>query len=179
MFVKNFKPTAMTSQQTQDETSNPIPVFGAVGAIIEHDGKFLLVQEGKQKPDSGKWNQPAGWIDIGENAIQAVVREIKEETGLEFNPTGIIGIYSLYRHNNKKRVSSKPHVLKLIFRGNVTGGNLILFSEEISSVEWFTLTEIESMDPSYLRDPDIIDEIKDYLSGQCFPLEIITHTSIK
>ena len=60
-------------------------VFGVVGAIIEKEGKILLVKEAGTH-DKGKWNQPAGWIDVGEDPIEMVKRELKEETGLDFNP---------------------------------------------------------------------------------------------
>lgn len=47
--------------------------FGVVGAIIEKNGKILLVKETK-KGCKGKWSYPAGWIDIGENVIDAAKR---------------------------------------------------------------------------------------------------------
>ncbi|PIQ68875.1 MAG: hypothetical protein COV91_01870 [Candidatus Taylorbacteria bacterium CG11_big_fil_rev_8_21_14_0_20_46_11] len=59
-------------------------VFGVVGAILEKEGKFLLVRENNPPhPDHGKWNQPAGWVDVGENPITAVSREVREETGFD------------------------------------------------------------------------------------------------
>ena len=67
--------------------------FAVVGAIIEKDEKILLVKEAGTR-DKGKWNQPAGWIEVGQNPLVAVVKEVKEETGLDFEPTGLIGIYS-------------------------------------------------------------------------------------
>ena len=68
--------------------------FCIVGAIIERGGKILLVQEA-QGHDRGKWNQPAGWVDPGEDPLIAVSREIKEETGFDFKPESIVGIYSI------------------------------------------------------------------------------------
>ena len=72
--------------------------FGVAAGLLERDGKFLLVQENNQAhPDHGKWNQPAGWIDVGENPITAAAREVKEETGYDFTPTHLLGIYALVR----------------------------------------------------------------------------------
>ena len=74
--------------------------FGVVGGLLEKDGKFLLVKESKRKgPDDGKWSQPAGWIDVGEDPVAAGKREVEEETGVEFTPTAILGVYSLVRED--------------------------------------------------------------------------------
>src|SRR4030043_154693 len=52
--------------------------FGVVGAILERNGKILLVKEAQGR-GKGKWSQPAGWIDVGENPIDAVKRGVEEE----------------------------------------------------------------------------------------------------
>lgn len=91
--------------------------FGTVGALIEKDGKILLVREAEGN-DAGKWNVPEGWIDVGENPIDAAAREAKEETGFSFTPTHLLGIYSMVRNDMHGIVKGKPHAIKLIFLGN-------------------------------------------------------------
>ncbi len=55
-----------------------------VTAAIEKEGKFLLVKRSDQEPNfPGKWMYPGGKVEIGEDALQGLLREIKEETGLE------------------------------------------------------------------------------------------------
>ena len=155
-------------------------VFGAVGAVIERDGKFLLVKEHMPKhPDHGKWNQPAGWIDVGENPLDAVAREVREETGLTFTPTHILGLYSLVQKNNAGKFGegSIPHPLKVIFLGTVGRMRVAAFDTgEVSENRWFTPEEINAMDSNVLRDIDIKKEVRDYLAGVRYPLELITHT---
>ncbi|MBX4187449.1 MAG: NUDIX domain-containing protein [Candidatus Doudnabacteria bacterium] len=146
--------------------------FGVVGAILEKDGKFLLIKEAHAGIDTGKWNQPAGWIEVGENPLDSVAREVKEETGYDFVPTKILGIYSLFR----KRPDGERHALKIIFTGKIGEAQTSL-AEDSSETKWFTPEEIYAMQPDVLRDLDIKQEVKDYLAGKGYPLGLLTHTS--
>ncbi len=60
-------------------------------AIIERDGRFLLVEE--ETRDGLKLNNPAGHLDPGESPAQACAREALEETAHPFQPTALVGIY--------------------------------------------------------------------------------------
>jgi len=151
--------------------------FAVVGAMIEKDHKILLVQE-NQGDDKGKWNQPAGWLDIGEDPIVAVKREIKEETGLDFTPTALMGIYSLAKKYRIKPDGGFAHGVKLIFRGHVTG-SFMEPNDEIGQLKWFSLEEIEQDAGNLLRDADIKQEARDYFANKSYPLEIIHHTVVE
>ena len=150
--------------------------FGIVGVILEKDGKILLIQEGGNFIDTGKWNQPAGWIDVGENPLEAAVREIKEETGLDVTLTALLGVYSLVKQNQATSAQEIPHALKFIFKAQITGGELMQPNEEIADLRWFTPEEIATMGPETLRDLDIKQEVFDYFAGQEFPLDLLHHT---
>jgi 8-oxo-dGTP diphosphatase len=63
---------------------------GAVGVIVNEQGQILL----QHRSDNGKWGLPGGAIDPGEEPADAVIREIKEETGLDVIPERIVGVYS-------------------------------------------------------------------------------------
>jgi 8-oxo-dGTP diphosphatase len=67
------------------------PVVACVGAVV-HDGagRLLLVQRGHD-PHRGRWSLPGGRIETGESPEQAVVREVREETGLEVLPGEAVG----------------------------------------------------------------------------------------
>jgi len=144
--------------------------FGVVGAIIEKDGKILLVKENKNTA-KGKWSHPAGWIDIEENAIDAVKREVKEETGFDFEPKNVLGIYVLV----KQEMDDLHHAIKIIFTGEISENQQEFMQDEISEVKWFTPEEIYDMGKE-LRDFDIKQMVKGYFSGKKYPLNIITHT---
>ncbi len=59
------------------------PVFEVVSCYVEYDGRILLLYRNKEKSEGNKWGVPAGKIDAGENEYEAIIREIREETGLE------------------------------------------------------------------------------------------------
>lgn len=153
-------------------------VFGVVGAVIECDGKFLLVKENNPgHPDHGKWNQPAGWIDVGEHPTIACAREVKEETGLVFTPEFILGLYSLVRKDQAGAFGdgSLPHPIKIIYGGKAEASGAEFDQSEISEIGWFTPEEIEAMDGNALRDLDIKREVRDHVEGKRYPLELLRH----
>ncbi len=71
--------------------SAPWKASVTVAAIVERDGRFLLVEE--QTPDGIRLNQPAGHLDPGETLVDAVIRETLEETARRFTPDALLGVY--------------------------------------------------------------------------------------
>lgn len=153
--------------------------FGCSAAVIEKDGKFLLVKEANKGVDTGKWNHPAGWIEVGESPIETVVKEMEEETGYKFTPTGVLGIYSLVREDLVRLGEEVHHPIKIIFTGTISQERKEDLADDVSEIGWFTAEEIDKMDEQTLRDVDIKKIIKDYLKGKIYPLEIINHTIAK
>jgi len=62
----------------------------SVGAIVRNEAGQILFM---LRADNGKWDLPAGSIDPGETPAQAIVREVREETGLLVEPTGVAGVF--------------------------------------------------------------------------------------
>ena len=56
--------------------------FDGVFCFVEHEGEILLLHRNDGKSEGNKWGMPGGKINAGENSAEAVVREIREETGL-------------------------------------------------------------------------------------------------
>ena len=72
------------------------PKFELVGCLFEYKGKILLLQRREDKSQGGKWGMPAGKINIGEEKLEALAREINEETGNLIDPKNFIFLKSFY-----------------------------------------------------------------------------------
>jgi ADP-ribose pyrophosphatase YjhB (NUDIX family) len=64
-----------------------------VGALVLRDDCVLLVERGI--PPVGRWTLPSGWIEQDDTLASAVVRELKEETGLDVTPVGLICVRNI------------------------------------------------------------------------------------
>ena len=67
------------------------PVVG-VGGVVVHQGRVLLIRRGKQ-PLYGRWVVPGGTVELGEPLVEALVREMREETGLDVEPFELITVF--------------------------------------------------------------------------------------
>lgn len=69
--------------------SNPVPTVDII--IFDAPEKVVLIER-KNNPQG--WALPGGFVDYGERAEQAAIREAREETGLDVALTGLLGVYS-------------------------------------------------------------------------------------
>jgi ADP-ribose pyrophosphatase YjhB (NUDIX family) len=63
-----------------------------VGGVVVHDGRVLLIRRGKE-PLYGRWVVPGGTVELGEPLDEALVREMREETGLEVEPLELLTVF--------------------------------------------------------------------------------------
>ncbi len=146
-----------------------------VAALIERDGRFLLVEE--QTSDGLLLNNPAGHLDQGESPIQGVIRETLEETASVFEPQGFVGMFmSRFR---RTRTGEDVTYLRLAFFGTVSEPDLSLeLDEGIVRTVWMTADEIRAC-PERHRSPLVLECLESYLAGQRYPLDILTvHQSV-
>ncbi len=140
-----------------------------VAAIIEKDGRYLLVEE--QTRDGLRLNNPAGHLDPGESPAQGCAREALEETAHPFAPTALIGVYlsRFQRHASGEDIT----YLRLAFCGEI--GEMQpqrSLDEGIVRTLWMTLDEVRASADRH-RSPLVLRCIEDHLAGQRYPLEMI------
>lgn len=101
----------------------------AVGAIVGNDQhELLLIQRG----DSGVWLYPTGWADVGYSAAEVVVKEVREEAGIEVEPVRLIAVLDGLRLGAR----GLPFY-SLVFHCKPTGGELRPHPLETKAVGWF------------------------------------------
>jgi len=138
-----------------------------VAALIEREGKFLLVEE---ETDEGiRFNQPAGHLDEGESLLNAVARETLEESAHHFAPKFLVGVYQWPRP--KRDVT----YLRFAFGGEVLGEEVgRVLDQGILRALWLTPQEIAACREQH-RSPLVMRCVEDYLAGKRYGLELITH----
>ena len=142
-----------------------------VAALIEREGRFLLVEE--DTADGLRFNNPAGHLDPGESPIEACVREVLEETAYDFTPTALVGIY--LNRFRRTRTGDDITYLRFAFAGTVgTHHEWRQLDKGIVRALWLTPDEIRACAERH-RSPVLLQCLHDYLAGQRHPLELI-HT---
>ncbi len=138
-----------------------------VAAVIEQDGKFLLVEE--ETGHGVRFNQPAGHWEQNETLAAGAAREVLEESAYDFEPQHLIGVYRW--HSDKAAVT----YLRFAF-----GGRILRHHPErtldkgILRAVWMTPEEIRATRDRH-RSPLILRCVEDYLAGKRYPLDLIVH----
>ena len=117
------------------------PVVG-VGAVIIRDCKIALIKRGNE-PARGKWTIPGGLVELAESPEQAVVREAKEETGLDVNDPSLIDVVSNVDLDEKGRV--KYHYVIIEYFVHVKAGVAEASSDAVE-LRWVPFNEVEGYD---------------------------------
>jgi 8-oxo-dGTP pyrophosphatase MutT (NUDIX family) len=145
-----------------------------VAAIIERDGRFLLVEE--ETSEGLRLNQPAGHLDPFESLEQAVIRETLEETAHDFTPTALVGMY-MSRYQSA-RTGEDVTYLRFTFCGEVGACHERALDHGIVRTLWLTRDEIAACRERH-RSPLILQCVDEYLAGRRAPLALLyTHASV-
>jgi len=135
-----------------------------VAAIIERQGRFLFVEEPDKVTNLPVINQPAGHVEPGESILDAVRREVREETGLTFMPEAIVGLYPLKAANGQD-------YFRICFTGTVPdGAEAAPEDPEILRCHWLTRAELAV---ASLRSGWVLRCLDDALTGRRFPLDLV------
>lgn len=136
-------------------------VPGASAVVVDHEGKILL----HRRRDNARWALPGGVMDIGESIAQTVIREVREETGLEVEPEYVVGIYSDPGHVFAYDDGEVRQQFSICFACRIVGGR-VQTSEESSEVAFFAPAELDDLDMHV----SILLRIQHYLERRSQPV---------
>jgi 8-oxo-dGTP pyrophosphatase MutT (NUDIX family) len=141
-----------------------------VAAIIERGGRFLVVEERDKVTGLPVINQPAGHVEPGESLLDAVRREVQEETGLAFIPEAITGLYPLKAANGKD-------YFRVCFAGTVPGeAEARPEDADILRCHWLTREDLLRRP---LRSGWVLRCLDDALAGRRFPLDLVAEIRVE
>lgn len=137
----------------------------SVNVVVVNDtGEILMIR----RTDNDNWAVPGGAIDLGESVAQAAVRETREESGIECEITGLVGIYSdpkhvlLYTSNGEVRQEFSIVLTARPLSGRPTP------SSETSEVRWVPVSQVHGL----TMDRSMRIRIDDYLARKKSPVII-------
>jgi ADP-ribose pyrophosphatase YjhB (NUDIX family) len=136
-------------------------IVPSVTAIVLDDGGRLLMVH---RTDNDLWSIPGGAMDVGESISDAVVREVKEETGVDIEVTGVVGIYTNPRHVMAYDDGEVRQQFSICFVTRLLGGRLRT-STETSEVKFVDPADLERLNIH----PSIRLRIRHYLEGRSSP----------
>jgi 8-oxo-dGTP pyrophosphatase MutT (NUDIX family) len=141
-----------------------------VAAIIERQGRFLFVEEPDKVSGLPVINQPAGHVEPGESLLDAVRREVREETGLPFTPEAIVGLYPL-------KAANGSDYFRVCFTGTVPEEAVAAPEDPgILRCHWLTREELATRP---LRSGWVLRCLDDALQGRRFPLNLVAEIRLE
>jgi 8-oxo-dGTP diphosphatase len=118
------------------------PVVG-VGVVIVQPEKILLVKR-RNEPEIGKWTIPGGVVEIGESTEQAVIRETKEETGLNVSNPTLFDVVNIIEYDTQSKVMYQFVIIDYLV--TVDARLVPVAGSDVTELRWVPITEVENYD---------------------------------
>ncbi len=137
------------------------PIAG-VGAVIVKGDKVLLVRRGRE-PLLGQWSLPGGAVELGESLEQAIVREVKEETGLAIAPVKILKVFDRIERDSAGEVRFHYVLVDFLCTQNLTmSEDELLAASDVSELRWVPVAGLRQS-KEFVLSPDVLTVIEDGL----------------
>ncbi|MCZ4101883.1 MULTISPECIES: NUDIX domain-containing protein [Streptomyces] len=135
----------MTASRTEyyDDPKAPKPnslVVAASAVVTDKEGRILL----QRRTDNDLWALPGGGMDMTDSLPGTAVREVKEETGLDVEITGLVGTYTDPRHVIAYSDGEVRRQFNVCFTARVVGGRLAM-SDESTELRFIAQAEIAEL----------------------------------
>ncbi|MFF4382011.1 NUDIX domain-containing protein [Kitasatospora sp. NPDC001547] len=133
----------MARTEFYDDPNAPEPnrlVVAASAVVTDPDGRILL----QRRTDNGLYALPGGTMDLGESLPDTAVREVREETGLDVEITGLVGTYTDPRHVIAYSDGEVRQQFNVCFTARITGGDLRI-SGESTDLRFIAPSDIEEL----------------------------------
>jgi 8-oxo-dGTP diphosphatase len=124
-----------------DIRTYPTRPFLAVSAAIVRDGKVLVVRRARN-PALGLYTVPGGVVETGETLVEAVAREVREETSLEVEPVALAGHREAIMRDAQGKI--ERHFVILCFAARWLSGEPAL-NEELDDARWLLPEELSGL----------------------------------
>lgn len=112
------------------------------GALVRNAQGHLLLQ---LREDDGTWSLPGGAVEPGETPARAVVREVREETGLRVRPVRLAGVLGAQRSTYPN--GDEVEYTTVLFDCEVLGGSLSTEDPETARLQWFPPDRLPRLEP--------------------------------
>lgn len=119
-----------------------------VAAIVRDASERVLFMH---RADDGRWGLPAGAIDPGESPAQAIVREVREETGLDVRAIRVAGVFGGLGFRHRYPNGDEVEWTVTVFECEIAGGELAPQDGEALALRYFTPEEAPSLQLPYPR----------------------------
>ncbi|MEV8627474.1 NUDIX domain-containing protein [Streptomyces sp. NPDC051079] len=133
----------MARTEYYDDPDAPEPnslVVAASAVVVDAGGRVLL----QRRTDNGLWALPGGGMDMGDSLPGAAVREVREETGLEVEITGLVGTYTDPRHVIAYSDGEVRRQFNVCFTARAVGGSHAL-SDESTELRFVAAAELPAL----------------------------------
>ena len=126
-----------------DDPTAPAPnsLIPAASAVITDDTGRILLQ---RRTDNGLWALPGGTMELTDSLPGTAVREVKEETGLDIEITGLVGTYTDPRHVIAYADGEVRRQFNVCFTARITGGTLTL-SDESTALRFVSPADLDTL----------------------------------